>query len=365
MTIERLPLLVVGVTDGNNKFHFSGLTLANHEAADDYAFTFRSLQSGIRSVTGIHFQPTVLVCDADTAIHNGFKRVFFSKTDEDPSMGCLIIMCYFHVMLNIQKKYKFAVKGNKKLFKADVRNLHLCCNENQFDIGCALFVQKWHSVEYEATRLLQKSFFENHKNWYIGCAARVPKSNNSLESFNSSLKRCQTEHRRQPLKQFLQTALSIVRQRSMEYLQDKPTYEPELQITDDLFERGRRLRQTFVYREMPNGAVEFRLFRSDVERKITLADVSTFEKATYDSFDDFVAGYFQIWTVLFPPESSNWQQATCSCPAFDREFMCKHIIHIAYNIGILDLPAPDFYDEPLFHTKRGRPKRTTAALVME
>lgn len=98
VTTEKSVLIAVGVTDPNKAFHFVGLTLANHEATDDYALTFNALKSGVRSVTGINMKPTVLVCDADTAIHNGYKKAF-----GDPD---IIIMCYFHVLLNIQTKYK-------------------------------------------------------------------------------------------------------------------------------------------------------------------------------------------------------------------------------------------------------------------
>ena len=47
-----------------------------------------------------------------------------------------------------------------------------------------------------------------------GGIPRAPKHNNGLETFNSSMKQCQTEHQRQLLKQLLHTVLSIVRQRS-------------------------------------------------------------------------------------------------------------------------------------------------------
>lgn len=186
-------------------------------------------------VTGVEMKPQYLVCDAGPAIHNGFRMGFgFGNVDDDTSgnnnedadddtasetdvteqqevLQYLIIMCYFHVILSIQSKYKFAKAHNKAPFKDDVRLLHLCDNKEKFTAGCALFVKKWKRVELEPTRLLKKSFFDKNKNWYIGCAPRVPKTNNPMEVFNSTMERCQTEHRRQPLKQFLHTALAIQR----------------------------------------------------------------------------------------------------------------------------------------------------------
>ena len=77
------------------------------------------------------------------------------------------------------------------------------------------------------------------------------------------MKRCQLEHQRQPLKQFLTTALSIVRQRSLEYLKGKVPYEPEVQIDRELMKRGCDLGLKYVNgAERPDGSMEFYAFRS-------------------------------------------------------------------------------------------------------
>ncbi|KAJ6632980.1 hypothetical protein Bhyg_17400, partial [Pseudolycoriella hygida] len=394
VTTEKLPLIVAGVTDQNRKFHLSGLTItiAEHESTQDYALTFNAMKEGVRIVTGKQMQPEVLICDADPSIHNGFALAFgsghnvadatASDTDGDKKEENVgdsdeqqkqpqytIIMCYFHVLLNIQTKYKFANSNrNKADFKSDVSILHLCDSESKFDMGCELFVRKWQEVEPEATRVLRKSFFKKNKNWYIGCRYRTPKHNNNTETFNSSLKRCQTEHRRQPLKQFIQTALVIVRQRSKEYWKDKSPFASETTISNEVMEKGKRLNQAFVYEEVKaTGATHFYTFRSDIKRKITLHAVSRFENATYKSFDEFAKKAFDIWKITFPKEISRWKEAICTCPAFDTEYMCKHIVSIAYQLEIIDetLEEDDYDDEPLFVSKRGRPKHATKALLFD
>lgn len=117
--------------------------------------------------------------------------------------------------------------------------------ETLFLLG--LFVRKWKNVEPEATRLLRKSFFKKNKNWYIGCAARVPKHNNGMDNFNSTMKRCQNEHQREPLKQFIPTALGIVRQRSKQYWKDKQPFHSELHISNEIIAKGREMTNNFVY----------------------------------------------------------------------------------------------------------------------
>lgn len=119
-----------------------------------------------------------------------------------------IIMCFFHVLLNI-RKHKFVNGKNRNPLKADLKVLHLCDSRLKFHNGCALFLRKWKRLESEATRLLNKTFFKKNTNWYIGCRVCTPKHNNGMENFNSTMKRCQ----RQSLKQFLSVALAIVKKR--------------------------------------------------------------------------------------------------------------------------------------------------------
>lgn len=347
---EKLPLLVLGVTDNNKMLHFAGMTLTTNEKIVDYEFTFNSFCTGVRYVTGTEFtgKPLSLVTDADPAIHRGFERCF-------GEWAAQIIMCYFHVMLNVQSKYKFHGQLNKAAFKEDLAVLHK-------------------DVEPEATRLIAGSFFKNNKNWYIGCSPRIPKHNNGLESFNSTMKRFQTEHQRQPLKVFLHTALRIVRQRSTEYLLDKKAFDNVLHISDNVYKKGFELAgsSTFGYvhgDEQPNGDYPFFIYRSGLNKKITLKDVEAFKKRKYKNFEDFAKHSFDIWNLRLPPNSSDWEKATCSCPAFDQENMCKHIVAIAVDLKVLEEPpAPplaNYDDEPLFFTKRGRPKKATGGLTCD
>lgn len=269
-------------------------------------------------------------------------------------------MCYFHVILNVRKKYVFKKSSNRKLFTADVRSLHLSPSEAMFDVGCSLFVQKWSKAEREATRLIKKSFFQSHRNWYVGVAPRIPKHNNGLENFNSTMKRCRTEHRRQPMKKFLSTALAIVRQRSLEYLKDKDAFSNELKISDQLLTLGMELDLKFLSKPMnPDGSVDFYALSSE-KPAITLEDLKLYEKRTYESFSDFVSRGLSMRIIKFPRESNQWKEAQCSCSSFDKWFMCKHIISIANTLGLLPEPENEelnFDDEPLFPTSLGHPKK--------
>lgn len=62
----------------------------------------------------------------------------------------------------------------------------------------------------------------------------------------------------------------------------------------------------------------------------------------------------------------NWQTAVCTCPSFLRNFMCKHIISLAFKFNAIELPEKDVDDEPLLpKRRRGRPKLASKALIFD
>ena len=75
-----------------------------------------------------------------------------------------------------------------------------------------------------------------------------------------------------------------------------------------------------------------------------------------------------FWKITFPAESNKWKEASCTCPSYDKFFMCKHIISIANSLGLITNDTPvdeDYDDEPFFQLGRGRPKRMSKALVLD
>lgn len=276
-------------------------------------------------------------------------------------------MCYAHVMRNIQNKYKLNSQENKQGIKKDIRKLHLAANESAFNIGCNLFFMKWVELDDEAVKKIEKSFFKKNSNWYIGAAYRIPKTNNAMESFNASLKIFHTQFEKKPLKQFKRMAMKIVEQRSKEYIADKEPFKTDLIVTAQHMKDGISYsHENFAdHSTKENGEVDFYLYRSGINNKITIKDVDEFYAAEYETFEDFVKIGFDIWKITFPGDSENWKWSTCSCPAFDADYICKHIIGIAKQLGLIneeEQQEEDYDDIPLFATKRGRAKRASTAL---
>ena len=75
---QGYPVLIVGTTDKDKKFHPYGLAVCINEETDDFAFIFESLKVAINKISGFDYKPTTLVADASGAITAGFIKVFGS-----------------------------------------------------------------------------------------------------------------------------------------------------------------------------------------------------------------------------------------------------------------------------------------------
>lgn len=132
---------------------------------------------------------------------------------------------------------------------------------------------------------------------------------------------------------------------------------------------GRKLDLKFISRPTnPDGSISFYSFSSKIEQQITHNDIKSIENPQFKTFNDFVSIGLSIRIITFPKQSSDWKLAHCSCYVFDNSYMCQHIISIANTLGLLaesEDSESDYDDEPIFSTKRGRPKKTSKALIKE
>lgn len=91
---QGFPVLVVGTTDLNRKFHYLGIAVTQGETKTDYKFLFSAINIGMDKCGLPVYKPDVLVCDAAGAIQNGYKQVFSSFN---------IVMCWAHMRDNTRK----------------------------------------------------------------------------------------------------------------------------------------------------------------------------------------------------------------------------------------------------------------------
>lgn len=105
---QGFPVLLIGTTDADRKFHPFGLSVCTNERADDFEFVFRALNDGVLEIAQKEIVPEVLMSDAAHSIHNGFKKVFEHLTDDD------IAMCWAHVRRAVSKNLPKFLRDPKK-----------------------------------------------------------------------------------------------------------------------------------------------------------------------------------------------------------------------------------------------------------
>lgn len=364
VTIQNYNLLVVGTTDAKQSFHLAGLTISTHERAEDYRFVFNTLKDVMQKVTEITIIPRALVADAAPAIHKGFLE----------SLGIfIVIMCWFHVTLNVRKQ-KFNSSQNCDLILDDLRAVHYLYTPELFAIGMKLFNGKWMTAEAQFVRYFNSSFVERNTNWFHGVAHRVPKTNNALESFNGSLKKHQTFWLQKNLSEFKHRALEIVSERSYEYVRKKDPKAPfteHVPVIEGTKARGLKLARSsneFQYEIVDEGYVNYYCFSEQLKKPIiTFEDLANFKAmdwSAFTDFDKFIEAANSIRMITFSQDPKEWTNARCTCQSYMDDFMCKHILAIAFRLKIIQPVETDEDDVPLKpNKKRGRPKKVPKGLA--
>lgn len=359
---QNYPLIVIGTTDNARKFHLVGLALTKRETADDYRFAFESVKNGMMAVNERTIKARAVISDAAPAIFNGYAKVFDHLT--------VRIMCWYHVMYNFQK-YKFNSQANRKLAKEDLNKMHLLYDEKIFDQAAKLFVQKWTDVELNFIQSFENSFIKQNKYWFNGSSYHIPLTNNGTESFNSSLKVHQLFWEKKPMSEFKLRLLQILGERSKEYVMDKAHSVKEVQLTPQVQLKGYEYSKTkkeFFPIEVEKNIFKVYVFANANDRfQLTNEDVDAFvntDWTTFTSFEELIEAAFQMHCISLDGDLNNWRNARCTCPAFSKEYICKHVVALFYRGGLLKPPAnlPEFL-EP--NPKRGRKAKAKKGLGRE
>lgn len=74
----------------------------------------------------------------------------------------------------------------------------------------------------------------------------------------------------------------------------------------------------------------------------------------FDSFDDFKRNYRRVYKVKFNM-SRRWNvDSTCSCSIFQKNFMCKHLVGLAFYNKLMKCPQEGNGTAISKKKKRGR-----------
>ena len=180
---QGFPVLIVGTTDKDKKFHPFGTAVCTFEDENDFAFIFNSVKDLLKETLTIDYKPSILVADASSAITNGFEQAF-------GPFPCRVV-CWAHVIRNVDKKLMLV--SDRKMqasIRADICSIQLATNEERFDLAMQLFFQKWRrqgTLTAEFLDYFNAQWVTNNKGWFEGYAPSVPSTNNALESFNRNI----------------------------------------------------------------------------------------------------------------------------------------------------------------------------------
>ncbi|CAF0964252.1 unnamed protein product [Adineta steineri] len=342
---QGYPVLIIGTTDLNKVFHPFGLAICTNEKTKDFEFIFRSVQIGMKKINKELLNPTALVADAADAIKNGFQNVFNNEYNH--------IMCWSHMKTKIDN-YVCHI-DNKDIAKEiihDIELLHLSNSTVVFKLATILFFKKWRNNKKPINETIEDflDYFDNewiqsHSGWYEGIQLYTPSTNNGLEVTNRVIKADGTFRERHVLSRFLTISSTIVNHWSIE----------------------RDLSSTNVKVFATESTISLRLWTSSYQWAKTTKEIICIQmvciKQKWTSFKLFEKSY-DVW-CLEMMDDLNWKTSKCSCPAFLKDYICKHMVGMAIRLKICKPPAAAKAIPINSKRKRGRPAKAKRALVVQ
>lgn len=371
VTWQGFPLIAAGFLDRTQRFHITALCLTSNESAIEYSFVFKSIQNAVQKHTGGVYNPSVLLSDAAPAIRNAFYQSFETAKQN--------VICYIHVQRNIVKR-SYHSKSNKDGIMNDFLSIQSAASEKEFDMACELFIMKWTSAEPEFCSYFRSEWMqEETKNWYNGYTPFMPAHNNANEGFNLHIKR---DHLRErlPLNTFKIAFKGMVREMSERYDVSNDTGKVKKirdlpDITNQMYEAAHEWYKDSkkIIGEVENDDLTSRKFivasskYLSQAKKPSLSDLNAIRSKKIDNFDDYIQhGFSMQYEVEVKNDSTTcFHDSTCSCKSFHRNFICKHIIGLAFHMKLKKVPKNA--DSSVIGKKRprGRIAATKKALVRQ
>jgi hypothetical protein len=185
------PVVVIGISDRCRSFHVVALFIVSQRVEEIYAKVLRSVCRIYAAVTGSRLRIRYVMGDAEQSQRNAVEAVFGSS-------GTSYLMCFFHVMVNVQKKLKDSTF--KETVIGHIYNLHFARSEAEYLAGRDACLKLWRAhdsltafADYCDAQWLRGHFSK----WQ--CYHTPPAfatTNNPVEQYNRAIKRDYTLRRR-------------------------------------------------------------------------------------------------------------------------------------------------------------------------
>jgi hypothetical protein len=213
----------------------------------------------------------------------------------------------------------------------------------------------------------QKEWLESNNGWYEGIQLYVPSTNNALEATNRTIKDDGTFRERHALSRFLQIASDIVKNWSKERdpsSVNAKVFAREPNISLSLWTSSYQWAKLTkdVICNSNNSSETFYIPARDL-KSIGQADLTKYKNKKWTTFNQFRKS-FDIWYMELE-KNEEWRKAKCSCPAFLKNYICKHIVGMAIRLKHCK-PPPAAKTVPIGEKrKRGRPAKAKTALLLQ
>lgn len=352
---QGFPILLLGTTDSDRRFHLIGMSVSTNEKTADFEFIFKTIKNATNDLLGYQLKPRYLVSDAAFSIKNAFANVFGHEDNK--------IMCWAHLRRAVVKKLPQYIRESKRQheFVADLDKLQLSNSQEVFKRASELFIEKWEEVSNDLMEYFVQEWLNQHPNWYEGFATKIPSTNNALESFNNVIKTEQTLRERFDLSQFRVVLFKMISQWSIEYesglnAMNRANPNIELKNWTDGYNFARS--NTKITSSTRNT-------RADCVTYLILLGDKNFDMSpeSWKTFSDF-KNALNMARVTFnmPVTAENWIDGKCDCGNFFKEYICEHVIGVALRLKCVNAPVEAKTIPIGQKRKRGRPAKSRPAL---
>ncbi|CAF2080660.1 unnamed protein product [Rotaria magnacalcarata] len=161
----------------------------------------------------------------------------------------------------------------------------------------------------------QNEWLTIHNAWYEGVGHFTPSANNALEATNNIIKKKNTLGERLLLSRVKVLAFEIVEKWSKCYERGYQWVKSSKSIFSTECDN-------LVQYDIPAGE----------ETKITNVGIDVVKKMKWYTFDQYQKKAFTIWSVTLPVDKLKWLDGVCTCAAFFKKYMCKHVVGMTIRL---------------------------------
>ncbi|CAF4338707.1 unnamed protein product [Rotaria sp. Silwood2] len=219
----------------------------------------------------------------------------------------------------------------------------------------------------EFLNYFDNEWIQTNGGWYEGIQLYTPSTNNALEATNKVIKDDGTFRERHVLSRFLVVASNIINNWSIE--RDPSSINTKLFATEPTI----CLNLWTTSYQWAKSSKNVICIKNDVSNKyyipagnlesISQGDLNKYVNKKWTTFNQFMKS-FDIWCVEIKNDS-DWKTSRCTCPAFLKNYICKHIIGMSIRLKLCK-PPPAAKNVPIGEKrKRGRPAKARRALLMQ